>query len=173
MVKPSKSKMSDTLSSCPNPNVLEDDTITLSKADREDQDMLHPGETVDSDILGEVEFTQAPDEVLDMNDTAEASSDIYQIAMDGTATDVLTGGVTPDGMSQDMTAANFGGGRHLGGATGGDVYGAGAGPAIGDVHPISSEEEPLHSNVNTGLSQQITSENTEALINEEQVSKHS
>jgi hypothetical protein len=97
--------------------------------------------------------------------------DVSRSALEGTATDAESGGATYAGETQDLTIANLGSGRRMGGATGGDVYGAGGGSGEGDPTELpdraQGEDKPLFEDPGTGLASKVAAENTFEIYKDE------
>jgi hypothetical protein len=92
--------------------------------------------------------------------------------MAGSATEVSTGSFTPGGMSEDLTAGSLGGSKRMGGPTGGDIQGAGAGGGGQFEHGVPSHargvDKPISMDTkDSGMASRTIEENTAELINEE------
>lgn len=100
----------------------------------------------------------------------EFSDDVLRESMVSTATEVQTGGFTPGGETQDLTMADLGYGRHMGGPTGGDVVGAGAGGGgqmVSRADTACGVDKPFSDQEDTGMARKTATDNVEAELRED------
>ncbi len=126
-------------------------------------------------ILDHQFFTELEEDLQQHDETPiyidqDQGDNIIGSAMEGTATDALTGGINDSGMSEDLTSGYLGHGRRMGGPTGGDVFGAGAGSR--SDHEVHSRAEGidqpiLEHGADTGLAERIAAENARLMLNQE------
>lgn len=126
-----------------------------------------PENTTETEFLSDIdEDTYTVDEV----EGEDLTSDWVVEAMEGTATDTYTGGITQAGESQDPTTGAMGASRRYGGPTGGDIGGAGAGGG-GDFDwdaPDAAQgvDKPITEG-DTGLAAKVARENAQEMMEED------